>query len=108
MKFFAVLSLFLAAVNAEYVFNLARSGDGLTVDFTCTFNAENPKGEAIEVRKYTNFLHNSTYTHNVFECQTTDTGADCTATVSGNTCETGYEGEFCRNYGGTDELVSCN
>lgn len=107
MKLIAVFSLLFAAANADYVYYLVRSGGGLNVDFTCTFNEPNPKGQAIEVGKYDRFLHNSTYTKNVYDCHESAIGSDCTTTVTENSCETGYEGEFCRNYGGYDSLLNC-
>jgi hypothetical protein len=108
MKFLAIVSLFFAAANAEYIFSLTKLNKEAIVDMTCTFNADTEAGTAIEVRKYSDFMHNSTYTVNVFECHTTSYGSKCIGNVNETTCDTGYEGEFCRNYGGTDKLVKCH
>lgn len=105
---FPLLSLF-AFVNAEYIFDITKYNDQKTVDMTCTFNESSETSTNIEVKKYSNFLKNSTYTRNVFECNDTSFSSKCISKVNETLiCETGYEGEFCRNYGGSDKLINCD
>lgn len=97
---------FIYLLKAEYIYDVKKynQNDSSVIEIKCEFQSN-----SIGSTKYYHFLTNSTYTHNVFTCENTDVGKKCFSDVNEKiSCNsTGYEGQFCHNYGGKDKLVYC-
>ena len=107
MLFIKVLiSAILINTTYAYVFDVLRvnKAGGLKA-VNCDFE-ENTLG----INKYKNFMKgNTSYSVDYFSCFNTAYGSECISKIENISCinGTGYEGEFCRNYGGKDSMIYC-
>lgn len=100
---------FILEVTAyTYTFNINKYGPNLNIEFSCIMEKNTEKALELEVNKYKNFLDGNKYNEHHFVCEHKKYKSICYSKFNNTlTCETGYEGEFCNHYGGTDNIISC-